>query len=139
MLFRIIYTSRASRFFESAEMRELCHVAAANNRRNGLTGLLLYDGVRFLQALEGDHDNVISVMRRIADDKRHYDMTYAYRDRAPHREFPEWSMDAPFELGDDAQVFLEKVKSDVELVSDASLKALFIGFARLASSGRNRA
>jgi hypothetical protein len=77
-------------------------------------------------------------MAHILEDGRHHDIVYSFQGLVGQREFPEWSIETPFSLIEHADEFLEKVKADVKLVSDVALKAQFIGFAKLASSCRNR-
>lgn len=138
MTFRIIYASRATRSYDRAEMRELCIRSTKRNREDGITGLFLYDGLRFLQALEGDEARVKATMARIAADGRHDDILYSFCEAVIRREFPDWSMEIPIGPGEDATTFVDKVKADVRFVSDIRLQAQFIGFAKLAAIARYR-
>ncbi|RYY11663.1 MAG: BLUF domain-containing protein [Alphaproteobacteria bacterium] len=138
MLFRIIYSSRITRFLSRQELQELCHRASERNRRDNITGLFLCDGVRFLQAIEGEREVVEALMHRIGRDDRHTNISYAYRGFVTDREFPDWSMQEPFGPGDDPTIFVQKVGIDVQNVSNPHLQAQFIGFARLAASSKSR-
>ncbi|MBW6528324.1 BLUF domain-containing protein [Sphingomonas sp. RHCKR7] len=138
MTFRIIYASRATRSYDRREMRDLCIRSSKRNREDGITGLFLYDGVRFLQAIEGDESKVKATMARIAADDRHSDIIYSFYEAVTHREFSDWSMEIPIEPGEDANTFVSKVKADVRLVTDIRLQAQFIGFAKLAVTARHR-
>ncbi len=74
-LARVIYRSH-SRLPDAAEERtpavgEILRVARRNNTATGLTGVLLFDGTSFVQAIEGDIDRVESVYEAIACDQRH--------------------------------------------------------------------
>jgi hypothetical protein len=53
---------------------EILRVARRNNAQAGLTGVLLFDGANFLQAIEGDIGHVESVYETIACDLRHEDI-----------------------------------------------------------------
>ena len=138
-MFRIIYTSRASRAFDRAEMRQLCDLSTKRNTEDDVTGLFLYDGIRFLQALEGKQSVVEAAMSRIENDERHYDIVFMHKAAIDAREFPSWSMDTPLNPDDVAEEFVEKVKADVSAVTDPSMRAMFIGLAKLAATSRNRA
>lgn len=46
--------------------------AQQSNAAQGLSGLSLFDGVRFLQILEGDADRIESTLDRIRGDRRHF-------------------------------------------------------------------
>lgn len=137
MLFRIIYSSRATRFLNDDELRELCETSTRRNLRDGITGLFLYDGVRFLQAIEGDRPAVENLMERIVRNPNHSDIVDIFNGEIDRREFPHWSMEEPPRRGEDLEQFVEQVKADVSLVADTHMRAQFIGFARLASKRRN--
>jgi len=133
-LYRIVYLSRATRTFDDAELNALAAWSAERNAVASVTGLLLYDGSRFLQAIEGPEAQVTGTMDRIARDKRHDSLTYIQDDPVRDRQFGHWAMQlklAP--AGCCSTDFLERVKEDVTLVDDLNLQAAFIGFAVLSS------
>ena len=127
-----------ARALSRGELHELCQTSSDRNRRDNVTGVFLYDGVRFLQAIEGEHVTVEATMRRISADDRHADISYSFRDQVDQREFPHWSMQEPFGPHDDVDLFLRKVRDDVAEVRNPHLQAQFIGFARLAATSRSR-
>jgi hypothetical protein len=53
---------------------EILRVARRNNTQTGLTGVLLFDGTSFLQAIEGNIEAVESIYESIACDRRHEDI-----------------------------------------------------------------
>jgi hypothetical protein len=53
---------------------EILIAARRNNGKTGVTGVLLFDGVHFMQALEGERGEVEHVYERIAQDLRHEDI-----------------------------------------------------------------
>jgi len=133
-LYRIVYLSRAVRAFDSTELRLIAASASAMNDMVGLTGLLLYDGSRFLQALEGPKTAAAATMDGIERDGRHDSIAYIQDTLATERQFSNWGMQ--FKLAPNgccSTDFLEKVKADVTLVDDPHLRAAFIGFAVLSS------
>lgn len=130
----ITYVSRASGALSEQTLEHLGVEVRSRNAALGVTGLLLYDGVGFMQSLEGDRAAVANIMQAIARDIRHRDITYvtdrgttcrqfgcSMRVRHAHRRVP-------------ALGFLQDVKSDLAEVQDADLRAHFIGFAALAMS-----
>ncbi len=135
-MFRIIYASRVSRRLAAAEVTALCDVARERNIADGITGMLLYDGLRFLQAIEGERAPIESTMDRIARDERHHEIDYVQRTDVGAREFSRWSMQMPADRM--AGSFLDTIKHDVAQVRDPYLRAQFIGFAKLASLWRPR-
>ena len=64
-----------------------------NNARDGVTGLLWFDGHRFLQALEGEDAMVDRTFRRIKADPRHRAIVVLSNRSIEAREFGPWAMD----------------------------------------------
>jgi hypothetical protein len=75
MLLRIAYVSRAAGHIGPAETYEIVRGAHNRNRRNGLTGALLFADGHFVQVIEGDPFNVRRRFERIAADPRHHAVT----------------------------------------------------------------
>ncbi len=77
-LARVIYRSHSvlsdATDDRAPAVAEILRVARRNNARTGLTGVLLFDGVNFLQAIEGDIAGVEGAYERIACDLRHEDI-----------------------------------------------------------------
>lgn len=66
--------------------------AQEKNKAIGLTGILLYDGRRFLQLLEGDRSTVETLFRKISQDDRHYNVSVLFDREASERAFGNWAM-----------------------------------------------
>lgn len=129
-IFQIVYISRATAFLDETEADTLARTAGRNNAARAVTGLLLHDGARFIQALEGSETGVSEVMDRIARDPRHDAITYIHRGFADTRQFGTWSMDMRrVHDSASAETFVDEVKEAVSSVDDANLLAAFIGFA----------
>lgn len=138
-LHHIVYISRASAPLSDAAAAALCRAAAERNRDAGITGLLLHDGTRFIQALEGAEGAVRAVMERIARDPRHHAIGYVSDGAVGARQFGEWGM--AYRHVDDvlaAADFLATVKRSVAEVEEPRLLAAFIGFAVIGRGERRR-
>jgi len=133
----IIYISRAKQNFTSGDLADLRDLADAGNRSEDITGLLLSDGTRFIQALEGDAAAVQAVMDRIAKDSRHDNISYFRPITTNCRQFRKWTTEylAERDLGEE-RGFLDRVMRHVAYVECDSIKAVFIGFAALSLSRR---
>lgn len=104
----VAYTSRARLDLSDAELDEIRQSARMLNALDGITGLLLFDGTRFLQIIEGSEDAIDNLVERLRRDRRH--SAFEIRDEryVDQRSFPDWSMefatmaagfdDAPAEL-----------------------------------------
>lgn len=131
-LHQIVYMSRAARPLDEAEISLIERKARSNNQRDDVTGLLIYDRTRFLQALEGERDVIHQTMDRIRDDERHAKIDIVTDRPVDIREFGTWSLTIKkVEPIDDAQAFLNDIKGKMDTISDVALKAMFIGFAVL--------
>jgi hypothetical protein len=74
------------------ELLEILRVSRRNNIERGITGLLLYRGGNFIQALEGPEDAIDELIDRIYEDPRHRGVQVLLREPKQQRYFPEWSM-----------------------------------------------
>jgi hypothetical protein len=75
-------------------LQALVDDAARFNKMAGVTGVLLHDGGRFLQYIEGPPDGIGSVYERILQAGSHIDIIELARGRLGQRQFPYWSMRA---------------------------------------------
>lgn len=70
-LYYFIYTSYIATDFPPAEVAALVRAAAAVNSRRDLTGVLIFDGLRFCQYLEGPAESLGRMLTAISHDPRH--------------------------------------------------------------------
>ncbi|MCI5120416.1 MAG: BLUF domain-containing protein [Candidatus Electrothrix sp. AUS4] len=72
-----------------------------NNPGLGITGVLFYHNRNFLQALEGEQEQLEKLMTTLEKDPRHTRMTRLVDTEVARRGFPDWQMDV-FNLDADA-------------------------------------
>jgi hypothetical protein len=89
---QIVYISTAA-YGVSADPAAILATSRRNNARDRVTGLLWFDGKRFLQALEGEEEVVDRTFRRIQADPRHRALVVLSSRTIAEREFGEWAMD----------------------------------------------
>ena len=89
----LTYTSRARLDLGDEDLAAIHQSARHLNALDGITGLLLYDGSRFLQIVEGTEDAVDNLVDRLRMDPRH--SAFEVRDErfVDRRSFPDWSME----------------------------------------------
>ena len=75
-----------------AELRTILATSIRNNEAAGITGALVFDDDFFLQALEGDRDQVWKTLKRIEDDERHVNVTIIDARQTDDRLFANWWM-----------------------------------------------
>ncbi|MCF7752235.1 BLUF domain-containing protein [Bacillus subtilis subsp. subtilis] len=88
----IAYVSEASAGLSSTTLDALVADASRFNTVAGVTGVLLFDGGRFLQYFEGPEDGVAGVHERILQARSHHAIVELSRGRVPQRYFPYWGM-----------------------------------------------
>jgi hypothetical protein len=86
-----VYLSKAEDNFDERDLPSILEISQRNNRRDGVTGILLYKDGRFLQILEGDQATVHRIAQRIEADARHSEFAVIV-DEAMPRLFTDWSM-----------------------------------------------
>ncbi|XFC38821.1 BLUF domain-containing protein [Stenotrophomonas indicatrix] len=88
----IAYVSQARPDLSAERLQTLVEDAARFNKMAGVTGVLLHDGERFLQYIEGPPDGIDSVYERILQAGSHVDIVELARGRVGQRQFPYWAM-----------------------------------------------
>jgi len=76
----------------SAKLEELVNDAARFNKDAGVTGVLLFDGTRFLQYLEGPEDGLAVAYSRVLGSQSHSGIVELQRGRVGQRRLPFWPM-----------------------------------------------
>ena len=91
-LYEVLYTSTIT----SAQSYEVIeHIARRSriyNAAHRITGLLIYDGLRFCQHLEGAREDVVNLMATIGKDPRHLDVEVLFGGPLAERRFRHWAM-----------------------------------------------
>jgi hypothetical protein len=91
-MYYIIYLSSGTEWFDEVDLRGILAISNINNRRNNITGLLLYGEGNFIQLLEGEQEVVQQTFERISDDQRHKGITHIASGALAERNFPNWAM-----------------------------------------------
>lgn len=131
-MYQLTYISTASAGLAANEVEAILAVSRRNNRRDGITGLLIHDGRRFLQALEGPRPLVEAAFERIRLDRRHRAAVMLSAREINGREFGVWDMACRHvPTVADAPTLADTVDALVAQVADRNTRALFTGFARI--------
>lgn len=91
-MFRVMYTSSAIRDLRDEELEDILEKSRKNNLENNVTGLLIVKGRTFLQCLEGEKVDVMTIYNKILEDDRHINIIDLMEENIEERLFPEWSM-----------------------------------------------
>lgn len=89
----LTYTSRARLDLSDEDLAAIHQSARHLNALDGISGLLIFDGARFLQIVEGAEDAIDNLVGRLRMDPRH--SAFEIRDEryVDRRSFPDWSME----------------------------------------------
>lgn len=129
-MLQLAYISTAASTVTTSDVANILARSRHNNARDAITGLLFFDGKRFLQAIEGPGELVEAAFARIVGDQRHRAIVKLSLREIETRDFGAWAM-ASRELSDnDSAATLQRVAS---LVANAApnIRAQFESFARL--------
>ncbi|MDO7883188.1 BLUF domain-containing protein [Salinibacterium soli] len=91
-LYALVYTSLAATAFLDSHLDELLESSRDANRKNSVTGILLYRSGRFVQYLEGSRSSLTALMASIAADPRHSSVEVLVEGPAAARQFEDWTM-----------------------------------------------
>lgn len=91
-MYHLVYTSPATNPFGESDLISLLKECREFNRRNEITGMLLYIQGKFIQVLEGNREAVLQLFERISADPRHQRVAVIMEGESPTRIFKDWSM-----------------------------------------------
>lgn len=131
-MYQLTYISTMSAGLSQEDFEQILLTSRRNNKRDSLTGLLICDGRRFLQALEGHKSLVDATFTRIKADTRHRATLVLSQREIMCREFGKWDMAAHWSGPSGPRLSLvEAVDAMTAEVPDKNTQALFRSFARI--------
>jgi hypothetical protein len=89
----LTYTSLAKLDLSAGELEAIHRTARDLNALEGVTGLLVFNGTRFLQIIEGSEAAIDELLVRLRRDRRHSALEIRDERTIDQRSFPEWSME----------------------------------------------
>ena len=111
-VFSLVYRSVASSMFDNSQISGLLERARDFNRSCEISGCLLYYKGEFVQYLEGDRQEVLSLFENIKKDIRHKEVCLLSTGQSFNRQFNSWDMAYEDFLGkNDHLLFLELLLS----------------------------
>lgn len=91
-MYRLVYVSTAVEGLDDGDIESILNVSQSNNDERYITGFLAHNGRHFMQALEGERDEVTEIYDRIVKDDRHFGVAQIIGEPVEKRAFPDWSM-----------------------------------------------
>ncbi|MGY6550751.1 MAG: BLUF domain-containing protein [Erythrobacter sp.] len=129
MLSQYLYISTAPTLARD-EVDAILDSSARNNPARDITGLLLYNGRNFLQLLEGEEEELVSLMLRITEDPRHNGVTLLDRRNIDERACPDWAMKRVI-IADSIENRREMLDRDLPQGLDPQIRKMIMNFAVL--------
>ncbi len=128
---QLTYISTARPALPAVEIDAILDASRRHNAAAGLTGLLLYDGYRFLQALEGEADRVVTTYDRIKADPRHRALVMLSSRDVAVRSFGDWAMAGQRVAIAHGSTIPELIDNLTAEIADPITRDLFRSFARV--------
>lgn len=124
-LYEALYVSTLAERQPVAVVAEIAGHARVHNARRGITGLLIFDGMRFCQQLEGTQKEVLKLTERIRDDTRHTRVEVLHHGPLAERRFRQFSL--AFTPVEDTEVLarLELLDGEAAMAAFEALRAEF--------------
>ena len=92
MLSQLVYVSNRKASCTATEIERILTSCKKNNATRDITGVLLYSQTKFIQYLEGDAKEILSLYERIKEDPRHEKVVMVTYGPIKERLFPSWQM-----------------------------------------------
>ena len=100
---QLVYISDASYGLSKPDIESILASSRRNNAESNVSGMLLYSGGVFIQALEGAPKTIEGLYKTISDDRRHENVDIVSDRMVGGRNFAGWAMGfiekAPEEVG----------------------------------------
>ena len=91
-LYEVLYVSTLAPEAPLSVVGEIAAKARLANAARDITGMLIFDGMRFCQQLEGGQKQVLALLERIRQDTRHINMQILHHGERAVRRFKRFSL-----------------------------------------------
>lgn len=91
-MIHLAYVSSATREMSEEDLLFLLEQSRNRNKRQNVTGMLLYAGGNFFQVLEGNKKDVEEIYQAICQDDRNKGNILVIKESISERVFPDWWM-----------------------------------------------
>ena len=91
-LYEVLYVSTLAPEAPLSVVQDIAVKARLANAARDITGLLVFDGMRFCQQLEGGQKQVLALLERIRQDTRHINLQILHHGELAVRRFKRFSL-----------------------------------------------
>jgi hypothetical protein len=113
-LYEVLYVSTLAPSSPLSVVGDIAGKARKFNEAQGITGLLLFDGMRFCQQLEGEQKLVLKLIEKIRLDPRHTNVQVLHNATLAERRFRRFSL---------GYTVVDEVDAFVALLTNVDLEA----------------
>ena len=111
-LYETLYTSTLAVTAQVTQVAGIVTGARAMSAALGITGLLVFDGMRFCQYIEGARNDVLTLMERIRADPRQTDVKVVHEGPVAERRFQRFATGYVGSDDEDAPVWIEDLDGE---------------------------
>ncbi|PJI96096.1 FAD-dependent sensor of blue light [Acidovorax sp. 69] len=116
-LYEVLYVSTLAPEQPLSVVADIARRARQVNAELGITGLLIFDGQRFCQQLEGPQKAVLKLIERIRNDARHVNIEVLHHGPLAGRRFHRFSLAFSTVEDVDALARMEQLDGDAALAA----------------------
>ncbi|ART54260.1 blue light sensor protein [Acidovorax carolinensis] len=116
-LYEVLYVSTLAPTQPLSVVAQIAGRARLVNAELDITGLLIFDGQRFCQQLEGPQNAVLKLIERIRNDPRHINVEVLHNGPLAHRRFLQFSLAFSTVEDVDALARMETLDGDAALAA----------------------
>ncbi|MDZ7866989.1 BLUF domain-containing protein [Acidovorax sp.] len=116
-LYEALYVSTLAPDQPPSVVAEIAGRARVKNASLGITGLLVFDGMRFCQQLEGTQKEVLKLTERIRNDPRHTGVEVLHHGLLAERRFRQFSLAFTSVDDPDALARMEQLDGEAALAA----------------------
>lgn len=121
-LYELLYVSTLAPDQSVTVVADIARYSRASNGAANITGILVFDGMRFCQQLEGTQKQVLALEQKIRADFRHVDMQVLHHAPLAERRFRCFTMG--YSMLEDTEVLARLQAVDGQAALDSFLSLL---------------
>ncbi len=121
-LYEVLYVSTLAPDQPTAVVAEIAAKARQVNAELDITGLLIFDGQRFCQQLEGPQKAVLKLIERIRNDPRHVNVEVVHNGPLAGRRFQQFSLAFSTVEDADALARMERLDGEAALAAFEAMR-----------------
>lgn len=91
-MYYLLYASTAVERLSDEQLEDLLKVSRQNNAAVSVSGMLLYFDGSFIQYIEGEKSDVLTLFERISADPRHFGLFVLDQGELDAKALPDWKM-----------------------------------------------